>query len=59
VTVAGQRFSFAQGETIHTENSHKYSIADFQALARSAGWETEAVWTGDAALFSVHYLVPA
>jgi len=59
VTVAGQRFSFAQGETIHTENSHKYSIADFQALARNAGWEPKAVWTGEAALFSVHYLAPA
>jgi dimethylhistidine N-methyltransferase len=59
VTVAGRRFSFAQGETIHTENSHKYSIAEFQSLARSAGWEPKAVWTGDAALFSVHYLAPA
>jgi dimethylhistidine N-methyltransferase len=59
VSVAGKRFPFRQGETIRTENSHKYTVEEFQALARSAGWEPQAVWTGEAALFSVHYLVPA
>lgn len=59
VTVAGKRFRFRQGETIHTENSHKYSLEEFQALARSAGWEPKQVWTGSERLFSVHYLVPA
>jgi dimethylhistidine N-methyltransferase len=57
VTVAGERFRFAAGETIHTENSHKYSVLEFEALAREAGWDTQAVWTGPEALFSVHYLV--
>ena len=33
VSVAGRDFAFAEGETIHTENSHKYTIADFAALA--------------------------
>ncbi len=48
------------GETIHTENSYKYSVADFQAVARRAGFSPEAVWTDPADLFSVHLLrVPA
>ncbi len=55
----GESFDFAAGETIHTENSHKYTVAEFQALARSAGWEPRQVWTGPDALFSVHYLAPA
>jgi len=37
VHVAGQRFDFKPGETIHTENSYKYTVPDFQALARRAG----------------------
>lgn len=55
----GEAFDFAAGETIHTENSHKYTVEEFQALARLAGWEPLQVWTGPDALFSVHYLVPA
>lgn len=52
--VAGQAFSFAAGETIHTENSHKYSIEGFRTLAASAGWRPLHVWTDAQALFSVH-----
>ncbi len=59
VEVLGERIDFAEGETIHTENSHKYGVEEFQALARSAGWEPLRVWTGAEALFSLHYLVPA
>ncbi len=55
----GERFRFAEGETIHTENSHKYGVEEFHALARSAGWSPLKVWTGAERLFSVHYLVPA
>ncbi|MCC2096785.1 MAG: L-histidine N(alpha)-methyltransferase [Hyphomicrobiales bacterium] len=57
VEVRGQRYSFAKGETIHTENSHKYTIDQFQTLARNAGWEPVAVWTDANRLFSVHELV--
>jgi uncharacterized SAM-dependent methyltransferase len=56
VQVCGERFDFAAGETIHTENSYKYSVADFQAVARRAGFLPEAVWTDPADLFSVHLL---
>ena len=34
VHVLGRSFTFAEGERIHTENSHKYTLAEFQALAR-------------------------
>jgi len=58
VQVLDEVFAFAEDETIHTENSHKYTVAEFQALARSAGWEPREVWTGKAGLFSLHYLTP-
>jgi dimethylhistidine N-methyltransferase len=56
IRVAGRRFRFAAGETIHTENSYKYSIPQFQNLARAAGWHPHHVWTDADALFSVHEL---
>ena len=56
VHVAGQPFRFADGESIHTESSCKYSIDSFQQLARRAGFEPQAVWTDNEQLFSVHYL---
>jgi L-histidine N-alpha-methyltransferase len=56
VTVAGHSFSFRRGETIHTENSHKYSPDSFRTLAHSTGLEVEQVWTDPDNLFSVQYL---
>lgn len=56
VTVRGHVFRFRQGETIHTENSHKFTVSSFIALARSAGWASKAVWTDAGQLFSVHAL---
>ena len=56
VRVAGRRFDFAEGELIHTENSYKYAIPEFQALAARAGFRTIHTWTDRADLFSVHYL---
>jgi L-histidine Nalpha-methyltransferase len=58
VQVAGHVFDFAEGETIHTENSHKFSLEGFRALARDAGWASHDVWTDPASLFSVHILTP-
>jgi len=57
VTVAGQRFHFDAGESIHTENSYKYSIGEFQALVRRAGFSPQHYWTDAGCRFSVHYLV--
>jgi dimethylhistidine N-methyltransferase len=55
VTIAGRAFEFRTGETIHTENSCKYSIAEVQELGRSAGYVPAECWTDDRQLFSVHY----
>jgi dimethylhistidine N-methyltransferase len=56
VRVLGRRFRFADGERIHTENSYKYSVDEFHALARRAGFGARRVWTDGDGLFSVHYL---
>ncbi len=56
VPLDGERIAFREGETIHTENSYKYSVESFQALAEEAGFSPQAVWTDSASLFSVHYL---
>ena len=53
----GTSFSFRPGESIHTENSYKYSIERFAALARGSGWKVCESWTDDAKMFSVHALV--
>ena len=54
VQIAGRVFDFAAGERIHTENSCKYTIEEFVALGRAAGFESLQVWTDPARLFSVH-----
>ena len=55
VRLNGTAIDFRAGETIHTENSYKYTINSFQALARGSGWSPLKVWTDG--LFSVHALV--
>jgi L-histidine N-alpha-methyltransferase len=56
VRVRGRSFRFADDERIHTENSHKYSVTEFQALAESAGWQPARAWTDSKCLFSLHLL---
>jgi len=56
VTVGGRRFNFAAGETIHTENSYKYAMEEFRAVAANAGFKAVGGWTDDENLFSIHYL---
>jgi L-histidine N-alpha-methyltransferase len=56
VRVRGREFAFAEGERIHTENSHKYTVAEFQALARAGGWQPVKAWTDADQLFSLHLL---
>ena len=53
VKVAGETVEFRAGETIHTENSYKYSIESLAALARGAGWRPLAVWTDVRKYFSI------
>jgi dimethylhistidine N-methyltransferase len=55
--VLGKKFSFRPGESIHTENSYKYSVERFAALAKGSGWTPLESWTDAAGMFSVHALV--
>lgn len=53
VSVAGRRFRFAAGETIHTENSYKFTLEGFAELAAEAGWKLERNWESPAPSFAV------
>jgi dimethylhistidine N-methyltransferase len=57
VTIRGHRFAFERGESIHTENSYKYSTPEFAALAARAGFRAAKVWTDRRGWFSVNGLV--
>jgi L-histidine Nalpha-methyltransferase len=57
VHVGGQHFEFHAGETIHTEISCKYSVEEFQGLARKARFHPEHVWTDPQHLFAVHAMM--
>ena len=54
VKVAGKAIGFRAGETIHTENSYKYTVESFRALARGSDWSPVQVWSDGK--FSVHAL---
>lgn len=54
--IGEHEFVFRAGETIHTENSYKYNIDEFQAMAHDAGFEPIRCWTDPNRWFSVHYL---
>ena len=57
VNIGNHRFEFEAGESIHTENSYKYSIEGFRALARSAGFRGGKVWLDAKGMFSLHGLI--
>lgn len=56
VHLAEHSFRFEAGESIHSEDSFKYSIPEFEALAQEVGFEPLRVWTDDNKLFSVFCL---
>lgn len=56
VRIEERAFSFQPGESLHTENSYKYSPDGFLRLAERAGFRSEALWMDDERLFSVHFL---
>lgn len=56
IDLAGESFAFAAGDSIHTENSYKYTRDSFADVARKAGFSVDAVWTDADALFSVQFL---
>ncbi len=56
VKVAGHTFHFSEGERLHTENSHKFTVESFTELAAHAGWSVSGYWESEApqvALFSL------
>ena len=56
IDVAGAIFALEAGETIHTENSYKYTTEGFATLALEAGWRARRILTDDDRLFSVMLL---
>ena len=59
VRIGGHRFAFERGESIHTENSCKYSVEDFRALAANAGFRWRRCWSDRGGLFALHALTGA
>lgn len=55
VRIAGREFFFEQGETIHTENSHKYTLESFRELTRSY-FEHVVSWVDEEDEFCIQYL---
>jgi L-histidine N-alpha-methyltransferase len=51
---AGQRFSLAAGEHIHTENSYKWTLPEARLMARASGWVPSHDWCDAAGRFSLH-----
>lgn len=56
VHVLGRSFELEEGETLHTENSHKFTPDSLRALAKAAGFVPGPVWTDPERLFSLHWL---
>jgi uncharacterized SAM-dependent methyltransferase len=51
----GAERRFAQGETIHTENSYKCRASDFEALLRQAGFARTQLWTDERGWFAMFW----
>jgi len=58
VSIGGHALKFERGETIHTENSYKYTPERFLAIAAEAGWRCTAIWTDPGQLFALFMLRP-
>jgi dimethylhistidine N-methyltransferase len=56
VTLAGERHVIEEGESLHTENSYKFTVDGLRAMAVRAGFRPGPVWTDPDRLFSVHWL---
>jgi dimethylhistidine N-methyltransferase len=56
VAMGGEYYGLDEGETLHTENSHKFTVDGMRALAVQAGFSPGPVWTDEDRFFSVHWL---
>ena len=52
-TIASKAFSMRVGESIHTENSHKYGTRDARLLLRAGHWSPVREWTDAGGMFSL------
>lgn len=59
VPIAGRLIHFDEGESIHTENSYKYTPERLADLARQAGWQRVQLWTDPDGFFSIQLLQAA
>ncbi len=59
VSLNGHTFRFRSGETIHTENSYKFTPQKLRLLAESAGWQMKEIWTDEEYPFAVALLSAA
>jgi dimethylhistidine N-methyltransferase len=53
VNIGNYRFHFSRGESIHTENSYKYSVPEFERLAANAGFRPAELWSDARGWFGV------
>ena len=51
--VSGRRFTLQEGETIHTENSHKFDLRSQNTLLLAGGWTPARRWLDGAGRFSL------
>ena len=58
-SIDGRIFAMLEGETIHTENSHKYGSRDACLLLRAGGWSPVAEWTDERNLFALYLAAAA
>lgn len=56
VQLGAESFFFNAGESIHTENSYKYTLEEFAQISASAGLRVKKVWTDPNCYFSVQLL---
>ncbi|MEX0994410.1 MAG: L-histidine N(alpha)-methyltransferase, partial [Balneolaceae bacterium] len=57
IHIGNTTFHLKEGETLHTENSYKYTTEEFKKLA-SGIFDVTKIWVDDAEYFSVQYLTP-
>jgi dimethylhistidine N-methyltransferase len=56
ITIGEMQIAMKEGETIHTENSYKFTIEEFQEIAQQCGFSPKKVWCDEKKWFSMHYL---
>jgi dimethylhistidine N-methyltransferase len=56
IALGGEGYEIDEGEALHTENSHKFTVDGFRGMAQRAGFRPGPVWIDQDRLFSVHWL---